>query len=62
MSRKKACKNCKRVYEGNNCPNCSSNETVSDFKGRVIIFNSEESEIAKNLGVKQKGEYAIKVR
>ncbi|PIN92898.1 hypothetical protein COU61_01170 [Candidatus Pacearchaeota archaeon CG10_big_fil_rev_8_21_14_0_10_35_13] len=59
---KKACKNCKKIYEGDKCPECASHESVVDFKGKVIIFDPENSEVAKNLKITKKGDYAIKVR
>ena len=60
---KKACKTCKMIYEGEEkCPNCGSTEFVDNWKGKVLIFNPEESEIAKNLKVTKKGTYAIKIK
>ncbi len=59
---KKACKNCKMIYEGNECPNCHTKEFVDTWKGRVIIFNTEGSEIAKKLKLNKKGVYAIKTK
>jgi len=60
MAKEKACKNCKTIYTGTKCPKCGSEESSDSFKGRVVVFNSEESEIAKNLKIKEKGSYAIK--
>lgn len=62
MSNKKACKICKRIYEEANCPSCSSNESVKDYKGIITVFDAEKSEIAKNMKIKDKGDYAIKVK
>jgi len=62
MAKQKACKICKRIYEGDKCPECGSQEYTEDFKGRVMIFNSEKSEIAQKLKVKKPGLYAIKTR
>lgn len=59
---KKACKKCKMVYEGNECPNCQSKEFVESWKGNVIIFKPEESEIAKKIGANKPGVYAIKTK
>lgn len=59
---KKACKECKFIYAGDKCPNCGSKESTDGWKGRVIILNSEESEIAKKLKVKDKGIFAIKTK
>jgi len=57
---KKSCKICKTIYDGVKCPNCGSQEYTEDWKGRAIIFDAENSEIAKNLKITKKGNYAIK--
>ena len=59
---KKACKKCKLLYEGSQCPNCKSESAAQSWKGRVIILDANKSEIAKKIGVTSKGEYGIKVR
>jgi len=59
---KKICKNCKIFYEGVNCPLCKGNETAVGWQGRVNILDANKSEIAKKIGIKVKGEYALKVR
>ncbi len=56
----KACKKCKAIYSGAKCPKCGSTESSASFKGKIVILNSEESEIAKKVGIKEKGSYAIK--
>jgi len=58
----KACKNCKIIFEGTKCPKCGSEDLTDNYKGRIIVLKPEESEIAKNLKLKDKGDYAIKVR
>ena len=62
MAKRRACKICNAVYEGNKCPKCDSKEHTENFKGRVQVLNPEKSEIAKKLNLKNKGEFAIKVR
>lgn len=62
MGKQKACKICKMIYEGEECPNCGSKEYVEDFKGKVVIENPEKSEIAQKLKVSKAGFYAIKTR
>ena len=62
MVKQKACKVCNRIYEGDKCPSCESKESTENFKGRTYILNPEKSEIAKNLDIKKKGNFAIKVR
>jgi DNA-directed RNA polymerase subunit E" len=61
MASQKACKQCKTIFEGNKCPNCGSEEFSDNFKGKVIVLNPEESEVAKNLKVQKKGKFAIKI-
>ncbi len=51
---------CARVYEGDKCPACGSKEFTDNFKGKTIILNPENSEVAKKLNIKEKGTYAIK--
>jgi len=59
---RRACKICKRIYEGDRCPECGSQEYSEDFKGRVMIFDSEKSEVAGKLKIKKSGLYAIKTK
>lgn len=61
MSKEKACKNCKLIYEGDTCPSCGKKDTTDAFKGKVEIVDSEKSEIGKKLNVNKNGIYAIKV-
>lgn len=58
----KACKHCKRIYEGDKCPNCGNQEYSEDIKGKIVIVDSEKSEIAKRLKIGSKGTYAISAR
>jgi DNA-directed RNA polymerase subunit E" len=58
----KACKKCKFIFEGMKCTRCGSEEITEGFKGKVVVLKPEESEIAKNIKVKEKGTFAIKVR
>lgn len=63
MSKPKACKICKTIYEGTEkCPKCGSKDFTDSFKGRIIVLNSEKSEIAKKLNIKEKGNFAVKTR
>jgi len=59
---KKACKNCKMIYEGDKCPGCGSSEFTESWKGRVIIINPEQSQIAKKMKINKKGVHAIKTK
>jgi DNA-directed RNA polymerase subunit E" len=61
MSKERACKQCKSIFEGAKCPKCGSQEFSDSFKGRVVVLNADESEVAKNLKIKDKGKFAIKL-
>jgi len=62
MAKIKACVNCKSIFTESQCPVCGGSETSDSVKGRVFIFNPEKSEIAQNMKVHSKGEFAIKLR
>lgn len=62
MAKARACKKCKTIFEGAKCPKCESTEFVDGFKGKVVVLNAENSEIAKELGIKEKGVFAIKLK
>lgn len=59
--KKKACKSCKFLYTGEECPACKSTQFVLNWKGRLAILDPVHSDIAKKVGVKDAGEFAIKV-
>ncbi len=59
---KKVCKKCKIFVEGTACPICKGNQFSENWKGRVYIADPQKSIIAKNMGIAEKGEYAIKVK
>lgn len=60
MAKQKICKKCNLIYEGEKCPECGSTEYSEEAKGRIIILDPENSEIAKNLKISKKGTYSIK--
>ncbi|MBI2148016.1 DNA-directed RNA polymerase subunit E'' [Candidatus Woesearchaeota archaeon] len=62
MAKKKVCKQCRMFVEEEECPNCKSGLFTTTWKGRLSVINPEKSVIAKNIGLKAKGEYAIKIR
>lgn len=62
MAAEKACKACRAVFTGAKCPKCGSTESVDSFKGKVSIIKVEQSEIAKNLGLKENGNFAVRLR
>ncbi|MBS7657964.1 MAG: transcription elongation factor subunit Spt4 [Candidatus Bathyarchaeia archaeon] len=58
----KACRNCKLISSGPICPNCKSTNLSEDWSGLLIIINPEVSEVAKKIGIKTAGKYALRVR
>jgi len=62
MPKSKACKICAKIYDGDKCPKCDSKEHTESYKGRIIVLNPDKSEIAKELNLKNKGNFAIKTR
>lgn len=62
MTKEKVCKNCKLIVEGPVCPVCKDNQFTTVFQGRLNILDSNKSFIASQIGIKEKGRYAIKIR
>jgi len=62
MGKKKACKDCRTITEANVCPECKSTDLTTTWKGKIVVMNPEQSEIAKTINIKKPGEYALKVR
>jgi DNA-directed RNA polymerase subunit E" len=63
-ARFKCCLRCKALLlsQASICPNCKSSEFTTDWSGIVIVFDSENSVIAKALNLTKPGRYAIKCR
>lgn len=61
MAVQKACRNCKSLVEGSECKNCGSRDIAENSKGKVVILHPDQSEIASNLKIKQKGSFAVKL-
>ncbi len=60
--KKKVCKKCKIFVDGSNCPLCKGNQFSTNWQGRLYIIDPNKSMIAEKIGIKAKGEYAIKVK
>ncbi|MCX8149891.1 MAG: transcription elongation factor Spt4 [Candidatus Bathyarchaeota archaeon] len=58
----KACNNCHFITKENVCPKCKSTNLSEDFGGIVVMFDVENSAVAKAMKIKEKGRYALKVR
>ncbi|MCW3997155.1 MAG: DNA-directed RNA polymerase subunit E'' [Candidatus Bathyarchaeota archaeon] len=60
--REKSCTNCHFITKENVCAKCKSTNLSEDFSGIVVMFDPENSSIAKTMKIKEKGRYALKVR
>lgn len=58
----KACRECSYLTTETTCPNCKSTSFSDDYSGVVIIFDPENSAIAKTMKAAKKGRYALRVR
>jgi DNA-directed RNA polymerase subunit E" len=58
----KACTNCHFITKENVCPRCRSTSFSEDYSGLVVMFDPDNSAIAKAMNIKEKGRYALKVR
>ena len=61
MAALKACTHSSLLTEKEQCPLCK-NPTSSNWSGLLIVTDPEESEVAKELGITEPGEYALRVR
>ena len=57
----KACKKCNYLTKEDECPLCGG-ETVREWQGYLVIIDHEHSEIARKMGIKTNGKFALKVR
>ena len=57
----KACTVCKKLSNNDRCDSCG-NPTSDNWSGLLIITNPEESELARELNIKNPGEYCLRVR
>ena len=57
----KACTVCKMISDKDHCPSCGGT-TSDNWSGLLIITNPEESELARELNIKNPGEYCLRVR
>ena len=60
--KEKACLNCKTIYVGNSCSQCGETPASDSFKGRVHVFDAENSELANRMRIHKEGEFAIKTK
>lgn len=62
MPKRKACKNCHRLVEGDVCPVCKESSFSDEWRGYVIVLDPENSQIAERMNVDTPGHYTLRVR
>ena len=60
MARKNICKECGYFTDDKECPACGSSGFAEKHKGSVLIFDLDNSEVAKKIKAKKSGKYALK--
>jgi len=60
--KERACLDCKYITNEQVCPNCGSSRLTNDWSGVIFILDPEKSSMAKVIGAKKLGRYAIKAR
>lgn len=59
----RACTNCKKIVEeGTHCPICKNNDLTTAWKGMLVVYDAERSDLADEVGVNTPGKYAIRVK
>lgn len=60
--KEKVCKECGFLNSSKvkKCENCGSNQFLDKYKGQVVVFDAENSEVAKKLGIDNPGKFALK--
>lgn len=60
VDKKKVCKDCGALTKDKECVLCGSKNLADKYKGTVVVFDSENSQVAKKLNIEKNGSYAIK--
>jgi len=57
----RACRKCHILTDKTTCPYCGET-TTEHWQGYLVVIDAENSQIAKKMGLKMPGKYALKVR
>jgi len=49
------------IEKGNICPVCKKSDLTTNWKGFTIILDPKNSKIAKKMGIKVPGKYALRL-
>ncbi|MFH0869305.1 MAG: transcription elongation factor subunit Spt4 [archaeon] len=58
---KQACRVCKKLVSGDKCPIHPDAKLSETWKGKIIVLDPQNSELAKKMKITDKGEYAIRI-
>jgi RNA polymerase subunit RPABC4/transcription elongation factor Spt4 len=58
----KACKKCKILVDEERCPRCNGTDFTDSWKGKIVVLNAQESQLAKEMKIDKDGEYVIKIK
>ena len=61
MAKEMDCRKCKFVTTGKVCPVCKSSDLTPDWSGVALVVDPSHSQIARTLGITEKGKYALRV-
>lgn len=61
MPKEMACTRCRFITSEPSCPVCGSKELSPNWSGLLYVLAPERSELAKMIGAKVPGRYAVKV-
>lgn len=56
-----ACRNCRALTYQKQCPICKSTNLTTNWKGYLYVIDPEKSEVAKKMGIKVRGRFALTV-
>jgi DNA-directed RNA polymerase subunit E" len=61
MPKELACTKCRYLTTETTCPVCGSRDLSPNWSGLLYVLDPEKSELAKMIGAKVPGRYAVKV-
>jgi DNA-directed RNA polymerase subunit E" len=64
MLSRKACMKCKSINtsDTDECNQCGNDSFSDNYSGILVVCNSEESDVADEIGITEAGTYALKIR
>ncbi len=61
MMNLRACKSCSSITDQAKCPRCGG-EVSREWQGYLVVIDPEKSEIARKMGIRAAGRYALRVK